>query len=60
MPGLEQNQGTNFKLKSAIERSEILNNGGTQHLKTLFNESFSLVASNQYYTTFCQIAEGIR
>ena len=50
MPGSEQNEGTNVKLKSAsrleAERSEILNSGSTQHLKTLFNESFSLVASN--------------
>ena len=49
MPGFEQNQGTNLKLKIAsrfeAERSEILNSGSTQHLKTLFNESFSLVAS---------------
>ena len=45
MPGSEQNQGTNLKLKSAsrleAERSEILNSDSTQHLKTLFNESFS-------------------
>ena len=44
MPGFEQNEGTNLKLKSAsrleAERSEILNSGSTQHLKTLFNESF--------------------
>ena len=50
MPGFEQNWGTNLKLKSAsrleTERPEILNNGSTQHLQTLFNESFSLVASN--------------
>ena len=42
MPGFEQNEGTNLKLKSAsrleAERSEILNSGSTQHLKTLFNE----------------------
>ena len=48
MPGFEQNQGTNLKLKSAsrleAERPEILNSGSTQHLKTLFNESFCLVA----------------
>ena len=41
IPGFEQNQGTNFKLKSAsrleTERSEILNSGSTQHLKALFN-----------------------
>ena len=36
------------------ERSEVLNSGGTQQLKTLFNESFSPVASNRCYTTFCQ------
>ena len=39
MPGFEQNEGTNIKLKSAsrleAERSEILNSGSTQHLKTL-------------------------
>ena len=50
MPGFDQNYGTNLNLKSAsrleAERSEILNSGSTQHLKTLFNESFSLVASN--------------
>ena len=38
MPGFEQNWGTNLKLKSAsrleAERSEILNSGSTQHLKT--------------------------
>ena len=49
MPGFEQNQGTNVKVKNAsrleTERSEILNSGSTQHMKTLFNESFSLVAS---------------
>ena len=64
MPGSEQNQGTNLKLKSAsrleAERSEILNSGSTQHLKTLFNESFSLVASDRCYTTFCQFFEGVR
>ena len=56
--GFEQNQGTNLKLKSAsrleAERSEILNSGSTQHLKRLFSESFSLVASNRCYTAFCQ------
>ena len=36
------------------ERSEILNGGSAQHLKTLFNESFSLVASNRCYTSFYQ------
>ena len=50
MPGFEQNLGTNLKLKSAscseAERSEILNSGSIQHLKTLFNESFSMVAPN--------------
>ena len=44
MPGFEQNEGTNLKLKSASRleagRSEVLNIGNTQHLKTLFNESF--------------------
>ena len=58
MPGFEQNQGTNLKLKSAsrleAERSEILNSGSTQHLKTLFNESFSLVAPDRCYTVFGQ------
>ena len=64
MPDFEQNQGTNVKLKSAsrsgTERSEILNNGSTQHIKTLFNESFSLIACNRYYTTLCQFSNGIR
>ena len=32
------------------ERSEILNSGSTQHLKTLFNESFSLVVFDRCYT----------
>ena len=45
MPGFEQNQGTNLKLKSAnrleTERSEILIGASTQHVKTLFNEPFS-------------------
>ena len=63
MPGFEQNLGTNLKLKSAshleYEKSEILNSSSTQHLKTLFNESFSLVASNRSYTAFCQFSEGI-
>ena len=49
MPGFEQNHSTNLKLKSAshlaTERSEILNNGGTQQIKTVFNESFSLAAN---------------
>ena len=62
MPGSEENQGTNLKLKSArrleAERSEILNSGSTQHLKTLFNESFSLVVSNRYYIAFCQFFLG--
>ena len=56
MHAFEQNQGTSLKLKSAsrleAERSEILNSGSTQHLKTLFNKPFSLVASNQCYTAF--------
>ena len=47
MPDFKQNKGTNLKLNSAsrscTERSEILNNGSTQHIKTLFNEGFSLV-----------------
>ena len=58
MPGFEQNYGTYLKLKSAsrleAERSEILNSGSTQHLKTLFNESFSLVTFDRCYTAFCQ------
>ena len=41
MPGFEQNEGTNLRLKSAscleTERFEILNSGSTQHLQTLFN-----------------------
>ena len=64
MPGFEQNQGTNLKLKSAsrleAERSEILNSGSTQHLKTVFNESFSLVAFTCCFTTFFQFFEGIK
>ena len=51
MSGFEQNQGTNLKLKNesrlGTEKSEILNSDSTQHLKTLFNESFLLVASNR-------------
>ena len=58
MPGFEQNEGTNLKLKSAsrleAERSEILNSGSIQHLKTLFNESLFSVASNRCYKAFCQ------
>ena len=54
MPGFEQNEGTNLKLKSAsrleAESSEILNSDSTQHLKTLFNESLFSVASNRCYT----------
>ena len=50
MPNFEQNWGTNVKLKSAsrsgTERAEILNSGSIQHIKTLFNEGFSLVACN--------------
>ena len=64
MPGFEQNQGTNLKLKSAsrleTEISEIRHNGSTQHIKTLFNEGFSLVACNRCYTAFCQFSKGIR
>ena len=64
MPGFEQNQGTNLKMKSAsrleAERSEILNSGSAQHSKTLFIESFSLVASNRCYTSLYQFFEGIR
>ena len=56
MPGFQRNQGTNLKLKTSgrldNERSEILNSGSTQHLKKLFNESFSLVASKRCYTAF--------
>ena len=63
MPGFEQNQGTNLKLKSEsrleTERYEILNSGSTQHMKTLFNELFCLVASNRCYTAFCQFFKGI-
>ena len=44
MPDFEQNYCTNLKLKSAsrsgTERSEILNNGNTQHIRTLFNIHF--------------------
>ena len=51
MPGFEQDQGTNLKLKSAsrleTEKSEILNSGSTQRVETLFNESFSLAACNR-------------
>ena len=65
MPGFEQNEGINLKLKSAsrleAERSEILNSGSsTQHLKTLLNESLFSVASNRCYTAFCQFFQGIR
>ena len=46
MVDFEQHKGTNLKLKSAsrsvTERSEIQNNGSTQHMKTLFKESFPL------------------
>ena len=58
MPGFEQNEGTNLKLKSAsrleTERSEILNSGSTQHLKTLFNESFFLLLTDvtQHFASF--------
>ena len=62
MPGFEQNEGTNLKLNSAsrleVERSEILNSGSTQHLKTLFNESLFSVASNRCYTAFCHFFLG--
>ena len=51
------------KLKSAsrlgTERSEILNCGSTQHIKTLFNDGFSLAACNQCYTALCQFSNGI-
>ena len=50
MPGFEQNWGTDLKLKRRsrleTERSEILSSGSIQHVKELFNESFSLVACN--------------
>ena len=59
MPGFEQNEGASLKLKSTslleAERSEMLNSGSTQHLETLFNESFFSVASNRCYTAFCQL-----
>ena len=64
MPDFEQNKGTNLKLKSAsrsgTERYESLSNGSTQHVKTLFNESFSLVAYNRCYTALWQFSNGIR
>ena len=64
MPNFEQNEGTNLTLKSAsrsvTERSEILNNGSTQHIKTLFIEGFSLVACYRCYTTLCRFSNGIR
>ena len=64
MSDFEQNQGTNLKLKSAsrsgTERSKILSNGSTQHIKTLFSEEFSLVACNRRYTTLFQFSNGIR
>ena len=51
-------------LKSAspleAERSEIVNSGSTQHVKTLFKESFSLAACNRCYTASCQFSIGIR
>ena len=59
MPGFEQNEGTNLKLKGArrleAERSEILSSGSTQHLKTLFNESFFwvfLTDVTQHFASF--------
>ena len=42
------------------KRSEILNSGNTEHLKTLFNESFSLVASYQCYTAFASFMRELR
>ena len=64
MPDFEQNKGTNLKPTSAsrsgTERSELLNNGSTQHIKTLFNEGFSLVACNRCYTALSQFSNGIR
>ena len=64
MLGFEQEQGTNLKLKSACgletERSEILNSGSTQPVKTLFNESFSRFACNRCHTALCPFSKGIR
>ena len=64
MPGFEQNEGKNLKLKSAsrleTERSEILNSGSKQRVKTLLNESFSLVACNRCCTALCQFFIRIR
>ena len=64
MADFEQDKGTNLKLKSAslsgTERSEILNNGTIEHIKTLFNESFSLVVCNRCYTALCQFSNGTR
>ena len=64
MSEFEQNWGTNLKLKSAslsgTERSEILNNDSTQHIKTLIKESFSLVTRNRYYTALCKFSNGSR
>ena len=40
--------------------NEILNNGSTQHIKTLFIEGFSLVACNRCYTALCQFCNWIR
>ena len=55
--------GYKLKLKSAshsgTEISEILNNCSTQHVKTLFNEGFPLVACNRCYTALCQFSKGI-
>ena len=58
----EQNQGENLKVKSAsrLETERILNSGGTQYVKTLFNEPFSMVACNRCYTALCQVFVGIR
>ena len=64
MSDFEQNSGTNLKLKSVssleTERSEILNNGSTQQIKTLFIKSFSLVACNRCYTALYQFSDGIK
>ena len=64
MSDFEQNQGKKLKLKGAsrsgTEISDIRHNGSTQHIKTLFNEGFSLVACNRCHTALYQYSNGIR
>ena len=65
MPGFEQNQSTNLKVKNVsrldTERSEMLNSDSTQHVKTSLNDSFSIAACKRCYTAaLCQFSIGIR